>query len=446
MNTLLKQKSVKLPRVALTEPIRRHLVEDIMEDSVPELARRTGLPYLLVYNIVHGRVKSLSVRHYRIIFGQDPLPQAQAKTDGTYFRQMVKLWLFLNSDVTKADLYREFHGPRPPQKVDYRMFTGLIQSVDLELVKHMEKKFSECGIDRDTVRRWISEIALQDRQVPVAYERIRPLLIFLKDKLGIHPTKVLNQDFQRYESGNLKNVSRKVYDKALVLKKKADKALATGRRPNIERFKEEIYGRKPGYTLYAEVEEELKFLKQYARKSPKKYLNRGTSIYAKGKCRRLPTWRAQKIAEDCRAFIMKEPHLPLRVLPHSIRKSITDAALSVLKARMAELLLRDEGIRFEKKVLRPSNAGDEYKKKIYGFTRFDLAGNALGMRKKAFDLMVAENCEIFRKIGTYSRRWYLSNLYLQELSRKQYFDLISKKYEWLAKKSDPTKPINACLN
>ena len=77
------------------------------------------------------------------------------------------------------------------------MFTGLIQSVDLELVKHMEKKFSECGIDRDTVRRWISEIALQDRQVPVAYERIRPLLIFLKDKLGIHPTKVLNQDFLR---------------------------------------------------------------------------------------------------------------------------------------------------------------------------------------------------------------------------------------------------------
>jgi hypothetical protein len=310
----------------------------------------------------------------------------------------------------------------------------------------MEKKFSEGGIDRNTVRRWMREIASQDRRDPVAYERVRPLLLFLKDTLGINSTKVLNQNFRRYESGDLKNVSRKVYDNTLALKKRAEKALATGNRRNIEKLKEEIYGRKPGYTLYAEVEEELKFLKQYARKGPKKYLGRSTSIYVKGKSRRLPSWRAQKIIKDCRAFVMQEPRLPVRVLPHAIRKSITGTALSVLKARMAELLLRAEGIRFEKQVLRPSNAGDEYKKKIYGFTRFDMAGNALGMRKKAFDLMVAQNCEIFRKIGTYSRRWYLSNLYLQELPRKQYFDLISTKYEWLAQKSDPVKPINACMN
>jgi hypothetical protein len=446
MNKLLNQKAVKPPRVALTEPMWRHLIEDIMENSVPELAKRTGLPYLLIYNIVRRRVKSLSARHYRIIFGQDPPTQTQEKTDGTHFRQMVELWLFLNDGVTKADLYWEFYGPHHSRKVDYRIFTGRTRSVDLELVEHMEKKFSECGIDRDTVLGWIREIAMRNRQVPVAYERVRPLLLFLNDTLGIHPTKVLNQNFKRYESGILRNVSRKVYDNALTLKKKADKALATGNRLKIEKLKEEIYGRKPGYTLYAEVEEELKFLKQYARKSPKHYLGRGTGIYAKGECKRLPSWRAQKIMKGCRAFIMQEPHLPLRVLPHSIRKSITDAALSVLKARMAELLLRDEGIRFEKQVLRPSNAGDEYKKKIYGFTRFDMAGNALGMRKKAFDLMVAQNCDIFRKIGTYSRRWYLSNLYLQELTRKRYFDLIATKYEWLAQKSVPAKPINTCIH
>jgi hypothetical protein len=424
----------------------RHLVEDIMKDSVPELAKRTGLPYLLIYNIVHRRVKSLTARHYQIIFGQDPPTQIEEKMDGTLFRRMVELWLFLNDDATKADIYHDFYGAHHTKKVDYRIFTGQTQSVDRGLVKHMERKFSECGIDRDTVQRWTEEIAILDRQTPVAYERVRPLLINLNDTLGVHPTKVLNQLFQRYESGQLKNVSRKVYDKAMELKKRADNALASGSRLKIEKLKEEIYGRKPGYTLYAEIEDELKFLKQYAGKSPKKYLGRGTSIYARGECKRLPSWRAQKIIKDCRAFIMQEPRLPLRALPHSIRKSITDAALSVLKARMADLLLRDEGIRFEKQILKPINHSDEYKKQIYGVTRFDMAGNVLGMRKKAFDLMVAENCDIFRKIGTYSKRWYLSNLYLQELSRKRYFDLISAKYEWLAQKSDPGKPAHACMN
>jgi hypothetical protein len=98
-----------------------------------------------------------------------------------------------------------------------------------------------------------------ERQAPVAYERVRPLLINLNDTLGVHPTKVLNQLFQRYESGQLKNVSRKVYDKVMELKKRADNALASGNRLKIEKLKEEIYGRKPGYTLYAEIEDELKF-------------------------------------------------------------------------------------------------------------------------------------------------------------------------------------------
>jgi hypothetical protein len=423
----------------------RHLSADIKKSSASDLAKRTGLPYLLIYNIAHRRVKSLSTRHYRIIFGQEPPAQTQEKIDGTYFRQLVELWLFLNDGVSKADLYWEFYGPGYTNKVDYRIFSGKIRSVDLEWVRHMENKFSACGIDRATVRRWIDEISEGGPKAPVAYERVRPLLIFLNDTLGIHPAKVLHQNVKRYESGNLKNVSHKVYDTALSLKKKADEALATGNRFQIFKVKEEFYGRKAGYTLYAEVEEELNFLKQYARKSLKKYLGRGTSIYAKGKCRRLPTWRAQIIVEECRDFILQEPRLPLRVLPHAIRRSIACAALSVLKARMADLLLKEEGVRFEKQVLRPSNSGDEYKKQSYGFTRFEVAAGALGMRKRAFDLMVAENSEIFRKTASYSRRWYLSNLYLKELSRKRYFNVISIKYEWLALKADPAGRIDACM-
>jgi hypothetical protein len=440
MNTLLNQKAVKPPRVALTESMWRHLTEYLMKGSVPELAKRTGLPYLLLYNLAHRRVKSVSARHYRIIFGQDPPTQTQEKIDGTYFRQLVELWLFLNDGASKADLFWEFYGDGHTHNVDYRIFTGKIRSVDPGWVVHMQNKFSAVGIDEDTLRRWIGEIAARDPQAPVPYGHVRPLLIFLKETVGIHPTKILHQNFNRYESGNLKTVSRKTYDNALSLKKKADDALDAGSRTQLIKLKEEIYGRKAGYTLYTDVEEELKFLKQYARKSLKKYLGRGTSIYTKGKCKRLPTWRAEKIMADCRVLIIQEPHLPLRVLPRAARQSIAGAALSVLKARMADLLSRKEGVRFEKRVLRPSSAGEEYKKQIYGFTRFDVAAGTLGMKRKAFDLMVAENSEIFRKTASYCRRWYLSNLYLKELSRKQHFDLISTKYEWLIKSTKPALP------
>jgi hypothetical protein len=446
MKPLPNRKAVKPARVVLTDPLWKHLIEDIMGDSVAELAGRTGLPYLLIYNIVHKRIKSVSARHYRIIFGEAPPVQKHVKIDGTLFREMVDLWLFLNDDITKADLYREFYGSRHTKKVDYRIFSGHTLSIDPELVRFLERKFSDSGIDPETMHYWTREFAKRDRDAPVAYERVRPLLIFLNDALGVHPTAILNQWFQRYESGDLKHVSRRVYDKVLTLKKSAEKALATGSRLKVEKLKEEIYGRKPGYTLYAEVAEELRFLQKYARRSPKKYLGRSTSMYTKGQVKRLASWRADKIKADCQAFIRQKPHYALRLLPFSIRKTLIDAVINILKTRLADLLSREEGIAFEKQILRPEYASDEYKKQIYGFTQFEAAGKTLGMKKKAFDLMVARNCEIFRKIGTYSRRWYLSDLYLKELTKKQYFDLISVKYEWLSRKNDPAARADTCLN
>jgi hypothetical protein len=51
-----------------------------------------------------------------------------------------------------------------------------------------------------------------------------------------------------------------------------------------------------------------------------------------------------------------------------------------------------------------------------------MAPGVLGMKKRAFDLMVAKNGEIFRSVGRYTRQWYLSDLYLKELSEKEFFD------------------------
>jgi hypothetical protein len=447
MNTRNPEKRFLSPRVKLTETMLTRLNEMMTGTSVAEMAERTGLPYLMIYNLVRKRVRTLSTRNYRIIFGESPPPQKQTRTDGARFRELVALWLFLNDDATKADLYWEFYGHDHTRRVDYRIFTGHTRSVDPEFVTHLEKKFAARGIDPDTVRRWSRELARGSREAYVPYARVRPLLSFLYDRLGIHPTTLLHQWAQRYESGNLKRVSREVYDRVRDLKIRAEAALASGSRLEIEKVREAVYTPRSGYTLFAEVAQELAFLRKYARRSAKQYLGRSISMYKRGECKRLPTWRAERIRRDCRVYIERESHLPLKVLPRSAIEPLLDALVQVITARTADLLSREEGIRLEKQILRPSRASDEYKKQIYGFTRFDMAGKVLGMRKAAFDLMVAENCEIFRRIGTYSRRWYLSDLYLRELSQKRYFDLITTKYEWLTKKGRAAGRTNdRCLN
>ncbi|MEJ2661705.1 MAG: hypothetical protein P8Z73_13415 [Desulfobacteraceae bacterium] len=403
MTTRTHEKRFLSPRVKLTEHMLQRLNEMMKETTVSAMAKRTGLPYLLIYN-------------------------------GAWFREMVGLWLYLNDDATKADLYLEFHGRGHTRRVDYRIFTGQTRLVDPEWVTHMEKKFSGSGIDPDTVRRWSRELIRGNPGDYVPYALVRP------------PT-LLHQWSRRYESGDLKRISRKVYERVRNLKTRAEAALASGSRLEIEKIRETVYIPKAGYTLFAAVAQELAFLRKYAHRGAKQYLGRSISVYKRGECKRLPTWRAERIRQDCRYFIERDPHLPLKVLPHAMREPLLDALVKVLTARTADLLSRDEGIRLEKQILRPSHASGEYKKKIYGFTRFDMAGKVLGMRKAAFDLMVAENCEIFRRIGTYSHRWYLSDLYLKELSQKRHFNLITAKYEWLTQKGRPTRRINdRCLN
>ncbi len=60
--------------------------------------------------------------------------------------------------------------------------------------------------------------------------------------------------------------------------------------------------------------------------------------------------------------------------------------LGALVVRTTRMLSEQEGIIFEKQILRPFLSRDEYKKQHHGFTQFDRASSTLGMRKKAFDL------------------------------------------------------------
>ncbi len=431
------------PRIELTAEFQDRL--RALKHKVPETARRSGLSYIMVYNLIHGRVRSVSARNYRKLFREAPPLQEPRKVDGAFFRKMVRLWLFLDDGATQADLYREFFGSHHTKRVDYRIFTGQVKTVSPALEKRMLKKFGETGLERHAVERWIDEFESQAKPRRVAYRRIRPILLFLHNALNVHPTAMLNQSFARYEAGDLESVARDIYDRALALKMKAERAISSGRSYELDELRESVYGGRPDYTLYSKIEEELLFLKKYARKGVKPYLGRGKKHYERGKSKRIASWRADKIIKDCDAFIRQTPNLPLASLPRSQRRKWIGRLLSSLTACVAHMLSTQEGLSLEKRILKPKYGQATYNKPQYGFTEFDMASRTLGMKKKAFDLMVSRNCEIFRHIGKYSNRWYLPNLYLKELSRKEYFKLISIKYEMMARQLNRSSQTNACL-
>ena len=104
-----EKKSSVQQRVELSEPIIKKFLKIISDGKVSQLANDMGLPYELVYNLVHGRINSVSTKNYKAIFGEEPPYQDLKRVDGAYLRGMVRLWLYFNDDVTEANLYMEFY-------------------------------------------------------------------------------------------------------------------------------------------------------------------------------------------------------------------------------------------------------------------------------------------------------------------------------------------------
>ena len=125
--------------------------------------------------------------------------------------------------------------------------------------------------------------------------------------------------------------------------------------------------------------------------------------------------------------------MELAGLPPRRRYQRIRSLIDAMVARSAQLLAGEDGKAFEKRILRPSHTHMQYRDPHRNFTPFDMASGVLGMRRKAFDLMVASHCEIFRRVGKFSQRWYLPDLYLEELTRNRHFGLISAKYERMAR-------------
>jgi hypothetical protein len=427
-------------RIRITEEMFKNVL-DLVEGNVSEFARKTGLPYLLIYNLIHGRIKSVSALNFRRVFGVDPPFQPSQKTDGKYFRGMVRLWLSLNDRVTEKDLYQEFFPKRRSCNVDYRIFSGKTKSVDIRLEQSMEQKFLDQGLERAEINQWIEELDESHDPARVPYETLKPALEYLKNVFQISPTHLLNQSPCRYDAGELRMISREKYESVLEIKKRADKALHSGSRFEIEKLREEISGKRKGMTLFSEIEDELEFLCNCGGKGQKRYLGRSVSYYKKSKLKRIASWRAQKIRADCDELVGNKPDLPVLLLPKRQKKRAVSRLVSSLKSLMVSKIMEDESMVYEKIILTPSYGKMETYK--YGdYMNMDETPTFLRMRRKAFDLMVATHSELFRTLAKYHGRWRLPGLFVKDLKEKEGFSIVKEKYEFMAKDdASPSKPV-----
>jgi len=424
-----------LTRIELSRDMMERFFEDIYGGDVSEFSAHKGLPYSLIYNLVHGRIHSLSAADYRRIFGEDPPEQDPDRVSGDYFRGMVRLWLFLNKEATEKELYEEFYaGKRSLKKPDYRIFSGATKTVEKRLEQIMERKFRNQGLSRAEIRSWIDELDRSQEYERVAFERVKPLLERLEKHLNVHPTRVLNRWIASYESGELKTISGELFEKLKDLDRRAEAAAAKPSRRTVERLREEVYGPRQGLVLFSGIAEELGFLKAWGSRSPKKYLGRSIGKYRRSKLKRIAAWRAERILQDSEKLIAERPEIPVKALPRRYRLKQWGRLIGALEQTIVAGMSSKEKLSFEKQVLKPVYRAKSEYESAGAFVTVHEAAALLGMSERAFGLLMAAHSEVFKQIGRYERQWRIPDLYLRELSARKEFSLVKAKYEWLAKK------------
>jgi hypothetical protein len=430
----VRLKALDAPRVEITKDIRDRLLAGELKGEVSELSAHTGLPYGLIYNLVRGRIHSLSAAEYRRIFGETPPDEEPRRVRGEYFRGMVRLWMFLDQGITEKDLYRElYQGRRSLKKADYRIFSGATKTVEGRLEQSMERKFVSQGLERSEVIRWIRELDQSSRKQRVPYEEARPALLFLQETLRIHPTHLLRRGLDLYEKGQLKSISRKLYDDLSTLREKTEKALAAGSQLELERIREGVYGKRKNLVLFSEVEEDLKFLQKWAKLGAKRYLGRSVGKYRRSSLKRIASWRAKKIRADCDRVIAENKNLPLFSLPARHFAAQADILLSTFRSLTVHRMMEDKSMSFEAPVMSPKyHSKEEYESEGHGFVTIEEAARVLGMKQKAFDLLVAAHRDSFMRVMRYEKKWLIPDLYLEELAQNKDFSLVKAKYESLA--------------
>lgn len=423
-------------RIALTKGMMERFFDEVYDGDISQFSAHKGLSYSLIYNLVRGRIHSLSAADYRRIFGQDPPEQDRGRVSGEYFRGMVRLWLSLNEDVNEKDLYEEFYGgKRSSRRPDYRIFTGTTKTVEKRLERIMERKFLDQGFARKEIQDWIREINEHPERERVSFHKVKPILERLEKNLKLHPTRLLNRRIASYQCGELKTISGELYEKLKTLDRKAEEAMRRPSRAKYEKLREGVYGTRRGLVLFSEFEEELEFLRVWGSRSPKKYLDRSIGKYKRSTLKRIAVWRAEKILKDCQKLIAAKPRIPVTALPTRFSekqwKKLTAALEQMIVARMSS----KEKILFEKQVLKPLyHARSDYESNGHAYVDLHEAAGLLDLSERAFGLLMAAHSEVFKQIGRYDGKWLIPDLYLSELSARKEFALVKAKYEWLAKK------------
>jgi len=435
-------------RVEITEGMMKRFFEEIFKGEVSEFSAHKGLPYGLVYNLVHGRINSLSSADYRRIFGEDPPGQEQSRVDGEYFRSLVRLWVFLNERITEKDLYAEFYeGRRAASKPDYRIFSGTTRTVEKRLERIMEEKFLAQGLSRTEIQEWLRELNQYPEQERVPFDKVRPVLARLEKNLKVHPSRLLNRWIASYESGELKTISGELFEKLKAMDRKAEEVARRPSRAKFEKLREQVYGSRAGLTLFSEIEEELEFLKQWGRRSLKKYLGRSAGKYRSSKLKRVASWRAQRILGDCEKIIAERAGIPVRALPKRYRSTQWRRLTIALEQGVVAKMFSKDKLAFEKRVLKPLyHTKEGYETWGRVFVTVEQGAKILRMSEKAFSLLMGTHCEIFRKIGRYEGNWAVPESYLFELAGVKEFSIVRAKYEWLARKTFLLPlPAGTCL-
>jgi hypothetical protein len=426
-------------RVKLTRSVLKDFYENAAKGSLSALSKQTGLAYGLLYNIAHRRVKSISIRDYRKIFNKDPIVKLPDRRDGSYFRDMVRLWLYLNEGQTENILYQEFfQGKKAFKKTDYRIFTGEIDTIECWLEDQMEQKFLELGLERPIIQNWIRELNTQNRGKRIPYREMKPVLEFIQDTVNIHPTRLLKQSVKRYETGTLHTVSSQVFEHAMQVKKEIEQYLDSNQTIHKEKLLDGIYGKRAGFIPFYEIEEKLEFLREYGGHYPKKYLGRGIGYYRKKKIKRIASWRGIRIDKDCREIIQKKPDLRLSSLPRVFQYQEVGRLLSVLKKISIQQICHDNNVEFEADILRQVTLDPgQYPNQEQVLVRFDEAARYLKMKQKAFDYLVASHSSLFKKIAVRKENgWYIPDISLEMLKKIAGFSLIKGKYDFLASRKD----------
>jgi len=186
---------------------------------------------------------------------------------------------------------------------------------------------------------------------------------------------------------------------------------------------------------YEETKPALQFLHETLGIHPFHLLKRGLGIYEKGQLKN----------------IAKPLYVDLLTLKAKTEKALAakvTTLLSALQSLAVHRMMVDKNMDLEGLVMSPKvRSKEEFESDGHGFVTIEEAAGFLGMKQRAFDLLVAVHRDIFMRMMKYKKMWLIPELYLKELTKKEGFTMVKAKYELLAKKflearrtAHPTKP------